>query len=275
VEDWNPTAIMETGRILGTSTSPVIVTTNQGKGILKLPTENGTADHLVCEFVGTSLARLLDIPTPDFKIFRTDMDFVEMMVGKGESSLAQVTDGFLSRFETAFPLIPGSVKDIENKDVLTKLVFLDTWIRNEDRYFRKTNEASSRNAENIFLVKNNLTPKTYIVKAIDHSEAFKNYSPTFEPDKHFSQEAIEDNKIFGLFPEFREFLDINVSYNISKRLPEIKRKEVKAILNQIPKSWNLDKETKESLLNFIIKRAKFISKTLASKLFSSTLKIEF
>lgn len=264
---WNPKSIIQIFRVLGTSTSPVHVETDEGEAILKLPSGCGGPDRLICEFVGTSLARLLDIPTPDFILFRTDPDFVELMLGH-DKSMAEEADCFLSRFEHGVrPMLPGVVKEIRNKEVLTQLVFLDTWIRNEDRYFKKTDQSSSRHASNVFLVENGQKKEPYDIKAIDHSEAFKCYDHSLEPEKHFGTPAIEDPKVFGCFPEFVDFLDPNEAYEISRKLCSIGKKDVESILNRIPEPWGMPQTTKDAFCSFIIQRAASVATYLPKKLF--------
>lgn len=263
---WNPKSIIQIIRVLGTSTSPVHVETDAGEAILKLPSGCGGPDRLICEFVGTSLARLLDIPTPDFILFRTDPDFVELMLGH-DTSMAEEADCFLSRYENGRQMIPGAVKEIRNKEVLTQLVFLDTWIRNEDRYFKKTDQSSSRNASNVFLVENGQKKEPYDIKAIDHSEAFKCYDHSLEPEKHFGKQAIEDPRVLGCFSEFVEFLDPNEAYGISCKLSSIGKKDVENILNRIPESWGMADATKDAFCGFILQRAAFVATRLPKKLF--------
>ena len=266
VENWKPNAILSVEKVYGSSTSPILVDTDAGKGVLKLPAGCGGTERLVCEFVGSSLARWIDVPIPDFALIRVDADFVTMMCGIDED-LAEEADGFISKYEKAFPLTPSSLQDVKNKDVFTRLVFLDTWIRNEDRYFKRTGKSSSRNTDNVFLVENGQTKKPYNVKAIDHSEAFRDLSPEFEPGKHFGERAIRAPAVFGRFPEFDPHLDKDVAYQVADRLARIEVSEVQALFDWIPRSWKLNAKTRKAFVSFIVKRAAFVAETLPPKLF--------
>ena len=250
----------------GTLTSPILVETDTGNGVLKLPAGCGGTDSLICEFVGASLARWIGVQTPDFALIRTDSSFVEMMRGLDES-LAEEADGFISRYEEPLRFTPQSIQYVKNKDMFTRLVLFDTWIRNEDRYFKKTGKSSSRNTENILLVKNGQHKDSYTITAIDHAEAFREFQPKFEPEKHFGERAINDPAVFGRFPEFDPYLDWKVACRVVGRLMQVNEFEVQELFSRIPRSWALDEEIKKAFISFIVNRAAFVAENLPKKLF--------
>lgn len=266
MENWKPNAIIGVERVFGTVTSPIYVQTNAGAGVLKLPIGCGSTDKLVCEFVGSSLAKWLGVQTPDFALIRTDRNFVEMMLGHDED-LAEVAYGFISRYEHSFPFTPQSIDDIQNKDFFTRIIFLDTWIRNPDRYCCRTGKSFSRNADNLFLVDDGRTKEPYTIKAIDHAEAFRDFSPTFELDEHFGNNVIDDETIYGNFPEFQSHLDWDVACQVADRLSRIETSEIRDLFKCLPKTWILDAKIKKAFISFIVKRADFLSTTLVKKLF--------
>ena len=265
MKTWKPSTITGVEKVYGTSTSPIRVKTNASYGVLKLPSGCGCTDRLICEYVGSSLAICLDVQVPEFALIRTDARFVEMMRSRDET-LAEEADGFISRYEEPLRYTPKSVEDIKNKDFFTKIIFLDTWIRNKDRYATKTGERSTRNTENIFLVENGQTKLPYTAKAIDHSEAFRLYDFAFNPE-HFGEQAIYDSTVFGRFPEFDTHLDWEVACQLVDRLLHVDVSVIQSIFEQIPKSWNLSVKTKKVFISFIIKRAAFVAETLVKKLF--------
>ena len=101
VDNWQPNAIIRVDHVYPTSTRPILVETDAGLGVLKLPAGCGGTERLICEFVGSSLAKCLDVSMPNFALFRTDSNFVEMMCGLDES-LAEKADGFISQYENRF-----------------------------------------------------------------------------------------------------------------------------------------------------------------------------
>jgi hypothetical protein len=255
-----------------TSTLPILVKTDAGNGVLKIPAGCGGTDRLICEFVGSSLARWLGVPTPNFALIRTDSNFVEMMQ-EINAPLAEEADGFISQYEKLLRFELHIIPHVKNKDIFTQLVFLDTWIRNEDRYFKKTGKLSSRKFGNIALIEERQFSRSYIIKAIDHSEAFRYHSGRLDIVKHFGKQAINDPHVFGLFPEFKQYRNWEVACQLTNRLMQIKESDVQNIFNQIPKSWVLDDKTKKAFIAFIVKRAAFVAENLTKNLFPGKMKL--
>ncbi len=105
--------IMKVEKVFGTSTSPVLLETDAGKGVLKLPSQCWNLDQVLCEYVGSGLARVIGVPTPDFALIHTDQDFVDLMeVLKFPCQSDE--DGFISRFETVFSYDKYSAVHIRN-----------------------------------------------------------------------------------------------------------------------------------------------------------------
>jgi hypothetical protein len=117
------------------------------------------------------------------------------------------------------------------------------------------------------LVENGQNKFPYTIKAIDHSEAFRDYSPVFDIVEHFGEHAINDPTIFGYFPEFSSHLDRVVANQVSDQLAGVNVSEIQTIFNRIPKSWKLETKTGEAFISFIVKRAVFIANTLTKMLF--------
>jgi hypothetical protein len=177
--------------------------------------------------------------------------------------LAEQADGFISQYEQSFPLTPLSVKEVENKDIFTRLVFLDTWIRNADRFLKK----SDGSVNNIVLVENGQKRKPYTAKSIDYSEAFRDYSEKFDLKNHFGEQAINDPKVFGRLSFFDRHLDPHVAYEVAEQLRKVKADEIQAFLDEMPKSWDMKAKAKKAFVSFIVKRADIVSQTLVNKLF--------
>ncbi len=151
---------------------------------------------------------------------------------------------------------------------MTRLIYLDTWIRNEDRYFTKTGEAVDPNRGNLLLRENGRKDRPYDLIAIDHSEAFKNMALRLDPVEHFGEQAVNDPKVFGQFPEFDLFLDRDTAEQISEQLANIDEEGIQSIFEKVPVSWNLDTVTKQDFMSFIVSRTHFVAATLSAKLFS-------
>jgi hypothetical protein len=60
---WNPTVILDVeDMILSSSTTPWIVNTDAGKAVYKSPYNPLGPHTLVCEYVGTCLAKMIGLP---------------------------------------------------------------------------------------------------------------------------------------------------------------------------------------------------------------------
>jgi hypothetical protein len=151
VNDWNPEKIISVATVLETSTKPIVVILDTGeKAVFKSP-HNSTGPHsLVCDFVGTSLAKLLEIPTFMFCIFRSKT--LHLLTKDIFSGITPNESGLMTKWEdgSTWTESPTALKYIKNKNDITKIVFLDTWIRNKDRYFN-SESGVVKNTGNVFI----------------------------------------------------------------------------------------------------------------------------
>ena len=265
MDSWTPTDIIDIDAVLRTSTRHVIVQTKSGeKAVFKSP-HNPVGTHaLVCEFVGTSLARLLDIPTFTLNIFESNT----LNILKGERFPNAPGDGvgILIKWESGatWKESPAVFSNIRNPKDITKIVFFDTWVRNKDHYF--PDDQVDPNYDNLFFSGNVLAKKDCVVKAIDHTEAFKTFD-FWLSDEHFHDDAIKDPAVFGLFPEFRDILDKKTARETIAKLARIPCGNVHKIIDQLPVEWDFDQDKKDALFNFIMQRAEYVADTLFAKLF--------
>jgi hypothetical protein len=250
---WSPTAIKSVKRnnILS-STNPILILTDQGEGYFKALGNKEGPQVLACEYVGTSLAKLLGLAIFQYCIFHFS-GYPEITFSDG--SKAQSGKGFLTKAESGNSW-DGSEKmlsKITNKDDITKLVCLDTWVRNQDRYYPRKNEKSRRNFDNVFLskeIKNGI-----ILKAFDFTHAFRE---KIDVTTKIVQ-TIDDQSIYGLFPEFQKYFNKDIAIKTCQKLKTIKQKQVQSIINDIPKEWEIDLSVREAWLKFIMDRANFLS----------------
>ena len=93
---WQPTTILRHIRSLDTGAETVIVETDQGEGYLKPMGNRGGPHPLACEWVGTSLARRLGLPTFAFAIVEVTNEDEIPLAGGGR---AEPGPAFISRSE--------------------------------------------------------------------------------------------------------------------------------------------------------------------------------
>jgi len=250
---WSPTVITEVVKNdIQSSTSPVIVETDEGRGYFKALGNEYGPQVLACEFVGTSLARLLGIPTFDFCII-TLGKVPEIHLADGRP--AEPGPGFITKAEQGqtWDGTEKMLEKISNRQDITRLVCVDTWTRNQDRYFQREDGTIRQNFDNIFLSfesKNRLT-----LKAFDFTHAFTNGR---DVNAKIAREA-NDDQIYGLFPEFRDFLNKDTARQMCGKLKTIKDKQIQPIIDQIPREWEIDAATRQAWVDFIVSRAGFLS----------------
>ena len=255
---WCPTIIKRVEKCdIVSSTSPVIVMTDKGRGYFKALGNREGPQVLACEYVGTSLACLLEIPTFDYCILLHN-GIPEIRLNDGR--IADCGPGFITKEELG-GVWDGEKKTLEkinNREDITRLVCLDTWVRNQDRYFPGKKGKSRRNLSNVFISKtaeNHLT-----LKAFDFTHAFTNardVTPSIVQD-------VRDDSVYGLFPEFKDFLDKETAIQMCDKLKSIKEKKIRPILDQIPKEWEINTTTREAWITFLLSRAVFLSENFIS-----------
>lgn len=141
---------------------------------------------------------------------------------------------------------------------MAKLVIFDTWIRNADRHHPDPNyEICSR--DNIFF-----TPKgtKFELVAIDHSHCLVETSLASEIS---SNAIIEDNKIYGLFPEFFQYVTEPRVKSALARLGQIDITMAKKIVGSVPSEWGMTCTTRDALAHFIVARAAIVANVISEK----------
>ena len=251
---WCPTVIKEVVRHdIQSSTNPVVVETDEGLGYFKALGNKEGPQVLACEFVGTSLAGLLGIPTFEFCIIPFN-GIPEIQLADGR--LAKPGHGFITKEE------PGEVwdgskkmlKKIGNVQDITRLVCVDTLTRNQDRYFLRDDGTIRQHFDNVFLSfesKRGLT-----LKAFDFTHAFTNGG---DVNTKIVRD-VNDARPYGLFQEFKDFLDEETAIQACDKLKAIKDKHIRPIIDQIPREWEIDSATRGAWGEFIVSRAAFLSK---------------
>ena len=253
---WEPTHITRYVEARQSSTQVVIVDTDQGRGFLKAM-GNPEGEHaLACDWVGTKLANWFGLLTFDQAIVDVD-EFVEIKFING--GMAEIGPALLSRAISGEPWSGSKrqLKKISNPDDISRLVVFDTWILNRDRY--STNRS---NRDNVFL---STEFEKLNLLAIDHTHCFA--SSGGELTERVSRiENCKDEAIYGLFPEFEQWLDRKVVSLCCDRLSKMNEGTAQSMIETLPRRWKVSLKVKSALTNFIVQRAGFVSETIAEKL---------
>jgi hypothetical protein len=176
----------------------VRVETDQGDGFLKALSNKAEPHHLVCELVGTQLARWLKLPTLTFSLLAiTEQDRIQLADG----TFAHPGPAFITKLEEGIPW-GGAAEELDlldNPGDVARLVVFDTWTRNCDRYMPR--ESGARiNRDNVFLSRRTASKGHFILKAIDHGCCFTCARELTVRLREL--ENVRDDRLYGCFPQF-------------------------------------------------------------------------
>ncbi|MBI1311304.1 hypothetical protein GC176_08350 [bacterium] len=262
---FQPTQVLRTlPTEIPSSTKPLHVVTDAGNGYLKLVGNPQGKPALVSELVSIQLAEWLGLPVFSYAV----MDVAEADVDPHSNDVA-LNPAFITREEPGDPWegTPQELVKVENVDDLSRLVVLDTWIGNVDRYVvneRRGEQVPHRNDRNLFL-SGDASPGKFRAMAYDHTHchlALIAASPSGDLDG-----KIEDERIFGLFPEFAKLLDRDAVRATAQRLGELDSVTIEQIVQSVPDEWIVDPAIRERLAEFIERRSDFVSRQIERKLF--------
>lgn len=245
---WNPNHIERPVDRRLSSTNVVIVETDIGPGFVKVM-GNPAGDHcLACDFICTQLAEWLGLPTLDYGLVEIDAKIDEIRLYNG--SMARSGPAFITRTERGEPW-DGSKKQLDrvcNPDDIARLVVFDTWVMNGDRQ-----SSLIRKPDNVLLsMERGEAGKPRLV-AIDHTHCLTDSTGT-EVDLTKTGSA-DVTEVFGLFREFRSFLNRSGVREIAGRLNSLDSATVTGIVESIPVEWRVPKRARNRLIKLIIQRA--------------------
>lgn len=252
---WRPNRIAR--YIAGFSTSARIahVDTDCGEGFLKaLGNPEEGPQILACEYVGSRLADWLRLPTFDFALVDVTAEDEIPFSGGGNAAPGP---GFISRAnQTGFPW-GGTGKELQsvfNKSEINGLVVMDTWILNCDRY---APDGRRVNHDNVFLIQLADLGNDLQLIAMDFTHAFTCGN---EIDRRLGFiDRVQDARIYGLFPEFRTFLDRELVGQFATRLGQFSRNVAEEIIGEVPQAWKIDQRNRSMWATMITDRAHFVA----------------
>jgi hypothetical protein len=243
----------------------VLVETDAGPGYLKAMGGSEGLHILACEWVATQLAQWYGLPTFDYAIVSvTEADEIPFHNG----GKAQVDPAFITRAESGEPW-SGKAKQLRhlvNPQHICRLVVFDTWTLNCDRYSLPAEGTRGKpriNRNNVFLSEE--APRgQLLLKAIDHTHCFTCGRALNRRVKNIDK--MKDERVFGLFPEFLDFLQrIHVGQAMSD-LKLIDSEVASSMMRTIPREWDVPQSAQEALVELIIGRAAFVAETIEVKL---------
>jgi hypothetical protein len=261
---WEPTIIRFRIQGFQTAAETVLVSTNAGEGYLKALGNQGGPHRLAADWVGTQLAAWLGLPTFDFAIIyvrpENDIPFYH-------GNKAQPGPAFITRKDPGMTWggDASTLGKLINPEDVGKLVLFDTWVRNVDRY--PPNPATRRpNRGNVFLSSENVPDGRWRLLAMDHTHCFD--GPGYLDARLDRIDFVQDEQIYGLFPEFKPFIQPHKS-SLTTAVTKLKTLDVawmQELVGQIPAEWQVDQPARAALANQVCGRAAFLSDNFITEL---------
>lgn len=259
-QSWQPKTIRRFVKSVATATETVLVETDQGTGYLKALGNKSGPHALACEWVGTNLAKLVGLQTLDFSIIEIANDD-EIPLASGE--LALPGPAFITRAErgTSWGGKASELERLANPEDIGRLVLLDTWVLNCDRYPADLT-ARKPNGDNVFLSRVGAQRGKFIIKAIDHTHCFTCGRELNVNIAHI--DIVREARVYGLFPDFKPLLFRSDVSQAVEDLKMITQAKIQTVVESIPSAWQVNRQVRNALVNFLCDRAAFLSENFVS-----------
>jgi hypothetical protein len=262
---WQPTTIRRFIKGFPSSARTALVETDVGQAYVKGMGGPEGPHTLASEWVATQLAAWFGLSTFDFAIVLLDKLDEVWFVDRNGNRTGKAVPGpaFITRAESG-DTWSGEEKELKklvNPQDVARLVVFDTWLLNCDRHslpLAKSVQKPRINRNNVFLSEE--APEGQLVlKAMDHTHCF---TCGAEWTHALAQiDRIRDRRLFGMFPEFRTFIgdDRSVVLQAADKLRALVEADVLAIVQTIPKAWDVKIGVLDALVGFILGRAIFVA----------------
>lgn len=267
---WHPEIIRRFVKGFPTSARTALVETDIGPGYLKGMGGPEGPHTLAAEVVATQLAEWLGLPTFDCAVITLDdIDEIPFVDKDGnQTGMAAPGPAFITRQERGGPWsgVKRDLNKLANPDDISVLVVFDTWVLNCDRFAPKPKGDLGKpriNCDNVFLSEN-APGGEFLLTAMDHTHCF---SCGRAWTRGLSRiDIIREERVFGLFPEFRSFLKPDTVARTADKLRSIDRANVVRMTELIPNDWDVSQQALEALVELIFGRAHFVAETIVSRI---------
>ncbi|GAB4151569.1 MAG: hypothetical protein Tsb009_27030 [Planctomycetaceae bacterium] len=267
---WEPQTIRRFVIGFPTSARTAYVETDIGPGYLKAMGGPEGPHTLASEVVATQLASWCGLKTLDWAIVTVD-EFDEIPFfdkEKNQDGCASAGPAFITRAESGMTW-GGSDRELKllvNPDDISRLVVFDTWVLNCDRYSNSRNSSINRTRikrDNVFLSQE-ATEGKFLLKAIDHTHCFTCGREWTRRLRH--DDTMKDSRLFGLFPEFKNFLNRRVIMEMTEHLRTVTAQDVRTMTQSVPKEWEVSREALDALVELVVGRARFVADTIEKRI---------
>ncbi len=119
------------------------------------------------------------------------------------------------------------------------------------------------NRNNVYLSES-APPDNLLLVAMDHSHCFTCGRPLTVKLAHI--DSVQDEGIYGLFPQFHPWLDGRVVRQTIDKLRSFTKKDAETVTRDIPREWEMDVATTDALNQFLVSGAAYLAATIMIKL---------
>ena len=260
---WQPTSLLQFGASVRSSTCATEVETDAGRAFIKVMGNQEGPHVLATDLVGTHLARWFGLSTFDTAILRLDASDVFDLA---DGSTAEPGPAFATRAVAgdAWGGQADVLHGLDNPEDLTRMVVFDTWTRNCDRQDGKPN-GRRPNYGNVFLMTERQPAGRPRLIAMDHGLCFIRSGASLTTSLA-NIDAVQDDFIYGLFPQFRGNLRQHVVAQCVDRLGEMDLATAAAMIDTVPREWLDSKDVRAAWAELVYRRAGYLVDTIASRL---------
>lgn len=258
---WQPTRLLQVAGSVDTSTGATEVNTDAGRAYIK-PMGNRQGPHvLATDWVGTHLAKWFGLSTFDISILTLDADDT-FPLPRGH--MAQPGPAFAAR---ALPGEPWGQSGLHlnvlvNPEDISRLVVFDTWTLNCDRHHHDLT-VRRPNPDNIYLSSEGVVAGKRRLIAMDHGLCFIRSGEELTK-RQANIGKVQDENVYGLFPEFRERLRQSTIEDCASRLREMDASTADAMIESVPSEWEVSQESRTAWSELICRRAAFVADNISN-----------
>jgi len=254
--DWQPTALLTVAASADTSTGVTEVDTDAGRAYIK-PMGNRQGPHvLATDWVGTHLARWFGLSTFDIAILPLTADDT-FPLPRGYT--AERGPAFACRYEPGDPWgrTAEELEELVNPKDITRLVVFDTWTLNCDRHDGQP-DGRGPNYDNVYLSREGADAGKRRLIALDHGLCFIRSGEDLTANLS-NIAKVKGEHLYGLFPEFRDRLDMAMMNHCTTRLREMEAATADAMIATVPAEWEVSRDAREAWSELICRRAGYVA----------------
>ncbi len=210
--------------------------------------------------MATQLAEWLGLSTLDYGIVEVDADLDDIRLYTGRK--AQAGPAFITKLEAGEPWdgSKAALRMVVNPEEMSKIVVFDTWVINRDRKSRLMAVT-----DNVLLSTSHAPTGKLRLVAIDHTHCFVTEDCGRILDLEKLAKA-DEPEVYGLFSEFREYLNREIVRETSERLRNIDSGTVSAIVESIPDAWCISRLIRDRWTEQILERAKWTADEIEERI---------